>query len=380
MHIGLLLPEYPHEKLPKAAGIGTSAKNMLTAMIAKGIKVTIFTYFQDKQEVFQDGVITIHKIKLRKYPAFTWKLNEGIINRYINKIITKDNIDVLEVVDWTGISANMNFPIPHVMRLHGSDTYFCHLDGRKVKKANYNREFKAYKKADKIIGVSQFVADTSNKLFKMQKEVSVIHNGIFTDEFKPFQTSKMKENSLLYFGTIIRKKGVLELAKAFNSVVEKNAEVTLTLLGKDATDIFEKVSTIKLFNQLLSEKAKKQVKHIPQVPYSEVKEYLAAATVIVLPSFAEALPMTWIEAMAAAKPLITSNIGWANEIMIHEETGYTVAPKNHEVFASYMLELLENSAKRTIFSKKAREIALHRFDIQKIAAQNFAAYNSLIKS
>lgn len=380
MHIGFLLPEYPHEKLPRAAGIGTSTKNMILAMIKKGIRVTIFTCFQNAQEVFQDGAVTIHKIKLRRLPPFTWKLNAKIINKYINKVIKKDNIDVIEVVDWIGISADLNFSIPQIMRLHGSDTFFCHLDGRPVKKVNFNREYKAFTKANKIIGVSKFVAEKSNTLFETNRNIEIIPNGIFTDDFKPFSKTKMKSNNLLYFGTIIRKKGVLELAQAFNIVVEKNSEATLTLLGKDATDIYEKVSTMKLFMQQLSEKAKKQINHVPQVPYDKVKDFLAEATVIVLPSFAEALPMTWIEAMASGKSLVTSDIGWANEIMIHEKTGYMVPPTNHELFAKYMLELLQNETQRTTFGEYARKIALDRFDITKIADQNIATYQTLIKN
>lgn len=381
MHIAFLLPEYPHEKLPKAAGIGTSTKNLLKALIDKGLKITVFTYFQDKQEVFQDGKITIHKIKLRKYPVLTWKLNEGIINKYINNIIKKEQIDVLEVVDWTGISANMNFPIPHVMRLHGSDTYFCHLDARKIKKANYSREYKAYTKADKIIGVSEFVAKKTNMLFRQQKDFTVVHNGIFTNDFKPLENNRVQPYHLLYFGTIIRKKGVLELAKTFSIAVEKNPQIKLTLLGSDAIDIFEGKSTITLFTNLLSEKAKKQVKFVSQVPYDKVKNFLAEAAVIVLPSFAEALPMTWIEAMASGKALITSNIGWAKEVMIHNKTGYTVNPKNHDEFAHYIIELLENKDKREQFGTYAREIAIEKFDILgAILQKNIKAYEAVLSN
>jgi len=43
-----------------------------------------------------------------------------------------------------------------------------------------------------------------------------------------------------------------------------------------------------------------------------------------------------------------------------------------------MLELLNNEEKRTIFGENARAIALDRFDITKIAAQNIEIYKSLI--
>ncbi|MEM6685439.1 MAG: glycosyltransferase family 4 protein, partial [Bacteroidota bacterium] len=209
--------------------------------------------------------------------------------------------------------------------------------------------------------------------------IDTVHNGIFINYFLPLPISKVKENNILYFGTIIRKKGVLELAAAFNKVIESNPEANLTLLGKDVVDIFDNVSTLQLFYEILSEKAKKQVTHVQQVPHEEVKTYLEAAAVIVLPSFAEALPMTWIEAMASAKPLITSDVGWAKEVMIHDQTGYTVFPKNHELFADYMIELLQNKDKREKFGANAREIALEKFDIMgSILEKNIKAYEAVV--
>ncbi|WP_420573585.1 glycosyltransferase family 4 protein [Kordia sp.] len=377
MHIAFLLPEYPHEKLPKSAGIGTSTKNLLKALVDKGLQITVFTYFQDKQEVFQDGNITIHKIKLRKYPVLTWKLNEGIINKYINKIIKKDKIDVLEVVDWTGISANMNFQIPQIMRLHGSDTFFCHLEEREIKQANFNREQKAYQKADKIIAVSQFVAEKTNLLFASNKEVTVIPNGIYINDFQP-DITKQKEGFILYFGTLIRKKGILELASIFNELIQKNQNCQLVLVGNDAIDAKEQRSTWEIFQEVLSAEAIKKVNYLGTVDYDRMKTLISEASICVFPSLAESFGMVTIEAMAMQKPFVNTDYPWAKEIVEDGETGFLVNPKSHTEFADKINWLLTDAELASSMAKKARQEAIKRFDITKIADQNIKVYKSLV--
>lgn len=377
MHIAFLLPEYPHKKLPKSAGIGTSTKNLLKALVDKGLKITVFTYFQDVQEVFKDGEITIHKIKLRKYPALTWKLNEGIINKYINKIIKKDKIDVIEVVDWTGISANMNFRIPQVMRLHGSDTFFCHLEGREIKQANFNREQKAFQKADKIIAVSEFVAEKTNSLFALNKEITVIPNGIYIDDFQP-NTVKKVDGTILYFGTLIRKKGILELAYIFNELIQENSNCQLLLVGNDAKDAKEQRSTWEIFQEKLSAEASKKVNYLGVVDYNRMKELINEANVCVFPSLAESFGMVTIEAMALEKPFVNTDYPWAKEIVEDGETGFLVNPKSHTEFAEKINVLLTDAELASNMAKKGRTAAIKRFDIVKIAVQNITVYNSLV--
>ncbi len=377
MHIGFLLPEYPHEKLPKAAGIGTSTKNLLKALVDLGIKITVFTYFQNIQEVFQDGEITIHKIKLRKYPVLTWRLNEGIIEKYIKKIIKQDQIDVLEVVDWTGISANMSFNIPQVMRLHGTDTFFCHLEGRESKKANFNREQKAFQKANKIIAVSQFVAKKTNSLFALNQQITVIPNGIYIEDFQPDITKK-KDGVILYFGTLIRKKGILELAHIFNELIQKNSNCSLLLVGNDAIDAKQQRSTWEIMQEQLSENALQKTNYIGTVNYDHMKELINEASVCVFPSLAESFGMVTIEAMAMEKPFVNTDYPWAHEIVEDGETGFLVNPKSHVEFAEKINILLTNKEVASRMANNARKEAIKRFNITEIAQQNIKVYKSLI--
>jgi len=377
MHIAFLTPEYPHSKIAQSAGLGTSIKNLATELVKLNHQVSIFVYSQDDTEVFDDNGVTIHKIAYKKHTFLSWYFYRKDIQKYINKIIVKEKINLIEAADWTGITAFMKFDCPLLIRLHGSDAYFCNLEGRKQKNKNFFFEKKALKSADYITSVSKFTADKTKDIFEIDKEIKIIHNGINIKEFSNINIEK-ESNSLLYFGSIIRKKGVLELATIFNLIIEKSPNTKLTLLGKDVIDIFENKSTLNLFKEKVSAQAIKNIIYIEHVPYNEVKTYIAKAKVVVLPSFAEAFPMTWLEAMAMEKALVTSNIGWANELMIDSETGFTVNPKNHQEYASKILELLHDDALNSKMGIGAQKQIETSFLQEGIANQNLNYYKNII--
>ncbi|TJY32906.1 glycosyltransferase family 4 protein [Pontimicrobium aquaticum] len=377
MHIGFLTPEYPHPSLSPSGGLGTSIKNLAVKLVASGVKVTVFVVFQNQEKTFEDHSVKIKSIKLKKHRFFGWYKERKRIQHLILKEINKESIDIIEAPDWTGISAFMKFSVPLIIRLNGSDGYFCKLENRKQKFKNFVFEKTALKNADEIVSVSTFTGMMTKKIFGLKNDIQTIHNSIDVDQFLP-NNSEINNGQILYFGTIIRKKGVLELAKSFNLVVEKNNNANLLLVGKDAIDIFTKVSTIQLFYDLLSPKARVSVTHLQEVPYHEIKSYIQHANVVVLPSFAEAFPMTWLETLAMEKPLVSSNIGWANELMVGDTTGFTVNPRNHEEFASKIIELLENPKLCKSFGEAGRLRVIENFSAQKITNQNIEFYKSVI--
>ena len=382
MHIAFLTPEYPHISISHSAGIGTSIKNLAVELIKQQHKVTVFVYGQKNNEVFNDDGVAIHKIAHTKYVVGGWVFYRKKLEKYVNNSIEKSNIQLIEAPDWTGVTAFMKFKCPLLIRLHGTDAYFCKLEGRKQKSKNYFFEKIALKSADYITSVSEFTAQETKQLFNLKKAIKVIYNGIDTSQFQnnqnTFSVGENKGETILYFGSIIRKKGVLELAYIFNKVVEQKPLAHLTLLGKDVNDIFENESTLELFLNKLSPNAKKNCTHIAHVPYNAVKEHIARANVIVLPSFAEAFPMTWLEAMAMEKALVTSNIGWAKELMVDGETGFIENPKAHQLYADKILQLLENKELNATFGENARQHIVNNFSQKIISNQNINYFGTII--
>jgi glycosyltransferase involved in cell wall biosynthesis len=304
------------------------------------------------------------------------------LERIINKLYANKEIDLVEAPDWTGITSFIQpKKCPIVIRLNGSDTYFCHLDQRPVKWNTKFHERRAIQKADGLIAVSQFTADLTNEVFGLKKKFTIIPNSIDVELFNDNGNSNSNDNNtILYFGSIIRKKGLLELPFIFNEVVIENPEAKLLLIGKDVPDVVSgNPSTWAMMQQLFTVEALQNASYLGSVPYNEIITHINKATLCVFPSFAEALPVSWIEAMALLKPIVASDIGWANEIIEDGVEGFLVHPKEHKKYSERILELMSDTKLQQQFGIKARAKVVHKFSIEIVSKQSLSFYEDLIQ-
>lgn len=380
MHIAFLTSEYPHERVKYAAGIGTSIKNLVIALAKSGVEVSVFVYGQEEETFFQEEGVKIHLIKAQKYKVLSWYLHRKYIQNYLNTYIVSEAIDLVEAPDWTGITAFMNLKVPVVIRFHGSDTYFCHLEQRKQKLKNFWFEKLAISNAQAFIAPTRFAGELSKKLFDIKnKTIQTIHHGLKLDQFENGYPLVYEKGFILYIGTIIRKKGVLELPAIFNKVRKKYPNARLVLIGSDSCDIQTKSkSTWGLLQNEFKGEDLNSVTYLGKIPYQEIQEYIKKAHVCVFPAFAETLGMVTIEAMALQKPVVNSNIGWTQELLVDGESGYLVSPKDHDLFADKIVGLLQDENLCCTIGRVARIRIETIFDIERIAKQNVAFYKTLI--
>jgi len=390
MKIAFLTSEYPHSRTGSSGGIGTSIMNLSNSLMHQGHQVSILIYGQQKDHFFQEKGINYYCIKNVKVKGFSRFLTQKKIEKLINTLVLENKIEIVEAPDWTGITSFIQPKCPVVIRLNGSDTYFCHLDNRSVKWYNKFHEKRALQKANFLISVSQFTADLTNRVFGLNKNFTIIPNGI---NVASFDKNSSKTNILstteiipdgkiiLYFGTLIRKKGLLELPLIFNKIVRKYDNVKLILVGKDASDrISGNSSTWKMMQSLFTTEALSKVNYMGSVSYDQIKIVINDATVCVFPSFAEALPVSWIEAMAMQKAIVASNIGWANEVIDDGLNGFLVNPKNHLEFANKIVELLEDSELREQFGIHARKKSENQFSSNVVAKSSLDFYRQSIEN
>lgn len=382
MKIAFLTPEYPHAKVKHAAGLGTSIGNLVSALVRQGVAVTVIVYGQEKSEIFTENGITFHLIDDKKYRFAKWFLYRKHIQKYCNTIIKEEKIDLLEAPDWTGITAFMNFRIPLVIRFHGSDTYFCHLEKRKQKLKNYWFEKLAVQKAQGYIAPTAFAGKLSAALFGIPPEkIKTIHYGLELDQFENDFPNQFEKGLIVSIGTIIRKKGVLELPVIFHKVRAKCPEARLVLIGSDSSDIATgKTSTWELLQQKTMPNDMPFVTYLGKIPYSEVKNYIQKAHVCVFPTFAETLGMVTIESMAMQKPVVNSNMGWAQELMVDGISGYLVDPKNHKEYAQKMIQILSNEELASKMGIAAKKQVQNKFDINVIVKENMDYYETIISN
>ena len=380
MHIAFLTPEYPHPRVEHAAGIGTSIKNLVEALVTKGVQVTVFVYGQNESAVFEEAGVTIHLLKSQKYKGLGWYLHRKCIQKYLNAHIVSEKIDLVEAPDWTGITAFMHLKAPLVIRFHGSDAYFCHLEKRKQKQKNYWFERLALMRANAFVAPTVFAAEMTLHLFSLSpKNLKVIYNGIDLDTFKNDYPLLYEKRLILYVGTIIRKKGVLELPAIFKKVREAIPEARLVLIGRDSFDLLtQSSSTWELLKKEFDDIDLQQVSYLGMMPYTAVQEYIKKAHLCVFPSFAETFGMVTIEAMAMQKPVISNDFEWSKEMIVHGESGFLVRPTKHAEFAKRIVTLLEEEHLCKKMGDAARQRVETIFDIQQIAKQNIDFYQKYL--
>ena len=378
--IGFITSEYPHPKVNHAAGIATSIKNLVVSLVQKKVRVIVFVYNQEVNELVNDNGVEIHLIKTKPYYFFGWFLSRKYIQNYVNSIVEKEKIDILEAPDWTGITAFMRFRIPLVIRFHGSDAYFCMLDGRKQKFKNRWFESLALKRAKAYIAPTTYAGEETAKIFNLdRKKIKTIHYGLEIENFHNDSPKKFNENTILYIGTIIRKKGVFELAHIFNKIIETLPETTLVLIGNDSPDLKTgSNSTYELVEKLFSKRALSQVKYLGRIAYNDTIEHIKNAHVCTFPSFAETLGMVTIESMALQKPVVNTSIGWAKELIDDEKNGYLVHPSDIDQYAKKVITLLNDKNLCLQIGKEARLKIESTFNINMIADSNIAYYKSII--
>lgn len=380
MHIGFLTPEYPHVRVNYSAGIGTSLKNLIDSLVNLGCRVSVFVYNQEHFDYIEEGKLTLHLIQNAPSGNFFWYQNRDRIIKYVEYFIYTEKIDVLEVPDWTGFSSFKHFSCLLVIRLHGSDGFFCFLENRKQKLKNRIFEKVALKNCDAVISPNQFTLETTKKVFKIRnfKKVEIINLGIDLTNFGEPEFGAFDPKTVYYIGTIIRKKGVFNLPLIFKEIFEADSEVRFFLIGNDSPDVFSgSDSTYHLLQSEFSPQVLERVTYLGKIDYSEITSELKKANVCVFPSTAETTGMVTLEAMAMGKAIVTSNEEWSMEIIDHGKNGFRIDPSNSKEFAKAVCSILSNPELAIELGKKAREKIEIEFDAKQTSKKNLEFYKSL---
>lgn len=381
MHLGFITSHYAHKRFKHDGGIGTSIFNLVNALNKKGIVTSVFVYGQKEDFIVKENNSIIYSISSGRQKYFRGYLYRKQLQNFINSKIISEKIDAIEAPDWTGITAFMNLKAPLVIRFHGSDGYFCYLDERKQKVKNYFLEKIALKNAKAFIAPTKFAGDLTQKIFKLDiNKITTLPYGISLSQFYNEKPEDFEKGLILYIGTIIRKKGVLELSKIINRVTKKLPFARLVLIGNDVADLqTQSNSTWQLLYDQLDEISKKKVSYLGKIPYDEVQDYIKKANICVFPTFAETLGMVTIESMAMKKPVISSNMGWVYELIEDGKSGIICNPKNHHEFSERIINLLQNDKISQQMGLEARMFVEEKFDIEKIVEKNILFYKNLIK-
>jgi glycosyltransferase involved in cell wall biosynthesis len=107
---------------------------------------------------------------------------------------------------------------------------------------------------------------------------------------------------------------------------------------------------------------------------SDVGELLASSDVFAFPSFMEASPNAVLEAMAAALPIVATNVGGIPEVISDGQSGLLVPPGDAHSLAAAIIELLGDRSKASRLGAAARAIVEARFGFDRMVGDFEALY------
>jgi glycosyltransferase involved in cell wall biosynthesis len=100
---------------------------------------------------------------------------------------------------------------------------------------------------------------------------------------------------------------------------------------------------------------------------------------VVLTSHNEGTPLSLIEAQAAAKPVVSTNVGGVADVVLNGKTGFVTEAGNENQLADSILKLIADEELRKKFGVDGREFANSKFSYQRLMRDMSEYYNTLLK-
>ncbi|KAA3653632.1 MAG: glycosyltransferase family 1 protein [Calditrichaeota bacterium] len=281
-----------------------------------------------------------------------------------------------------------------ILHLHGySSANFGRLAGKKsgaktivhehavlkVLPHQYIIDWLLRNKGDVGLGVSRAVKEFMvNGRSVPSEAIDVIWNGIPIQEFTRIDAAKVAqfhesldvpENAFL-IGTVTRlreEKGNKYLIEAFAEIAKTNPDVYLVLFGDGPL----KAELQQQANTLNVAACVRFTGFVADIPVA-----LGALDLVAIPSLREGFGLALVEAMAAGKPIVASNVGGMRELAENERNALMIPPADTSVLIAAMTRLINDKALRVQISAQAKEDAA-QYSIEKNVEKLEALYTRM---
>jgi len=278
-------------------------------------------------------------------------------------IINKISPDILNTHYASGygtLSRLVNF-YPTLLSVWGSDVF----DVPYQNKLLFNIIKKNLTAATRIASTSRIMKSQIESIYKPTEDIFITPFGVDLDLFKP--TGK-KDNSVITIGMVKsqeEKYGPIYLIKAFRIVLDR-------LQKEGQNDTAEKLRLLivgdgplrKEIQILIKQLSLDRITELPgEISHSIVPQYLNRMDILCVPSIVrESFGVSVLEASACEVAVIASDIGGLPEVLIDGETGLLAEPRNENVLADRIFQLVSDTKLRTRMGKSGRQFVAKNYD------------------
>ncbi len=365
-------------------GIAGSEKyfwQLLPALKKEGVAVSFLCVYKKKYEeiskTFCDYLIQkdipVYRIETKSY------LSLGLLGK-IKKMLRQNPFDIIHshliYADFWSASLRTFFGVKTitVSTLHGYQeniyTEFC-LKPQKVPKNKYFRVARfAYKRIDYVYSCSEGLKNFFlGAGIQFKDEVKVIHHGFDYSKIEPVAKNNTNEFRCAIPGRLIPRKGHQLVLKHCAELREKIAGFKLIIIGDGEL-------RIELEKYVQENNLSDCVIFTGNV--KDVRPQLALADLILVPSYAEGLPLVIFEAMSVSKAVIAFDTIGPAEAVKNEVTGYLIKPFDDNLFAEKIIELAGNTQALLNFGLEGKKWVENKFSLAEMTKRTKDFYQTCL--
>jgi colanic acid/amylovoran biosynthesis glycosyltransferase len=223
-----------------------------------------------------------------------------------------------------------------------------------------------------VVAISSFSRSQLYRLveYRYWPKVKLVHCGLETAFHAVRGAPTTETRGLVCVGRLCEQKGQLLLVQAAALLADRGVEFQLALAGDGEMrpEIESLIAKLKMQNR---------VRITGWISSAEVREEILTARAFVLPSFAEGLPVSIMEAMSLRRPIISTFIAGIPELVVHGEHGWLVPAGDVEALAEAMEACLRSPADiLEQMGEAARRRVLQHYDIDSTASRLIELFDS----
>lgn len=364
---------------PTYGGSGAVATELGMELAKIGHKVHFISYgFPFRLNKFSENIY-FHEVEMLEYPLFKYPPYSLSLSAKMAEVIESENLDLLHVhyamphatSAYLAKKIVENRKVKFITTLHGTDITLVgnHQSFYRITKFSIEQ-------SDGVTCVSNYLKETTEKVFKVKRDIKVIYNFIDTEKYRRIKVKREdfgfidKDDRVIMHTSNFRPvKKIENIIKVFYEVSrEVKSKLLLVGDGPEICRIRNMVSKLRLEDKVFFPGIQENV--IPLLSISDV---------YMLPSKSEGFGLSALEALSCEVPVIGTSIGGLKEVIEHGKCGFIFNPSDIDSMSEAAVRILKNEELKQKMGAEARKRA-KAFDSKIIIPRYLEYYKSIIGS
>jgi glycosyltransferase involved in cell wall biosynthesis len=360
---------------PAKGGTETIVRNLAILLNRNGVHTDVATFNMEKKwnPKWSGQTERIDGLTVFRIPGLNWlpmthspRIAHGvnlIPGRFTNLFKDYDILHFHEA-EYGFLLFSLFSKKPKILHLHGILNDFL--------KKNPSHILILKHIVDYYIAITKQIKNDLVDLGIPQERIVYLPNGIDPKFFCP---KKEKEHNLLLFvGRITSSKGLHVL---FDSLRYLEEPIHLVIIGPAQFDLNYYQNVFKRNMERINLEGKHRITYLGPLNQADIVKWYQKASIFVLPSFAEGLPVAVLEALSCGTPVVSTTVGGIPEVVRDYENGILVPPNNSLKLGEAIRYLLDNEPLRIKMGLEGRKYVKANFSLEVIVKKLCSIYQNI---